>query len=140
MTLTLPRSAASLAAELSAAQAAAVQHVNDRIGQARLAYITAQPAQDAIYTAKEAEALRYQADPAPPADLAGYPFLAAEAGTTAPDAPALAALWVQMADQWRSAAAALEGLRLGAIAQIEAATSPAGVATARAAFDAALEA
>ncbi len=134
------RSGASLTREVEVARAGGVVYVNDAIGRARRAYITDQPGQEAIYNAKEAEAVAYQYDPSPPADLAngGYPFLAAEAGVTAVDAAALAALWLTMAGQWRAIAAQLEGLRLGAITQIEAASTPQEVDAAIAAFDVAM--
>ncbi|SEN77239.1 hypothetical protein SAMN04488103_107184 [Gemmobacter aquatilis] len=105
------------------------------ISAARATMITTLPGQQMIYMAKEAEAARYIADPAP--DLATYPLLAAEIGITAPDAWQLAQIWLAMADLWRQAAAGLEALRLGTAAAVAAAGTVAEVAAALIAFRAA---
>jgi hypothetical protein len=104
---------------LAEAKAQARAEITARISAARSAMITTLPGQQMIYLAKEAEAARYIADPAP--DLATYPLLAAEIGITAPDAWQLAQIWLGMANLWRQAAAGLEALRLGTAAAVEAA-------------------
>lgn len=120
------RDAAALAADLAAAKSAAIASVNAWAGRERSRHITIAPGQDMIYLAKEAEALRYLADPDPaPAD---YPLICAEVGVTAPDAYQIAQIWAQMAALWRQVAAQIEAARLGAIAQIEAAQTEAAVA------------
>lgn len=95
------------------------------IAAARTALITDLPGQSMIYLAKEAEARAWLADPAP--DMAEYPMLSAEIGITAPDAQALAQIWLNMATLWRSAAATLEARRLTLTAAIDAATTVAEV-------------
>jgi hypothetical protein len=60
--------------------------------------------------------------------MAAYPMLAAEAGITAPDAAALAALWLAMGAGWRQVAAQLERLRMEAVGAIGAAATPQAVA------------
>lgn len=120
------RDAAALAADLETAKAAAIARVNDWAGRERARHITIAPGQDMIYLAKEAEALRYLADPDPaPAD---YPLICAEVGITAPDAYQIAQVWAYMSAMWRQVAAQIETLRLGTIAQIEAAQTEAAVA------------
>ncbi|WP_370206737.1 hypothetical protein, partial [Pararhodobacter marinus] len=84
--------------------------------------------QDLIYQAKEAEARAYVADPSP--DLADYPLLSAETGITAPDAAALAALWISLSADWRATAATLEALRMTTGAAIDAAATEAEIAAA----------
>ena len=50
-----------------------------------------------------------------------YPLIAAEVGVTAPTARELAQVWVNVSVYWRSIAARIEGVRMRAIARIEAA-------------------
>lgn len=113
------------AAALAEARATAHAALATRIAAARSALITDLPGQQMIYLAKEAEARAFLADPAP--DLAAYPLLAAEVGLTAPDAQALAQIWLNMAMLWRNAAAGLEATRLALGAAIDAATTVAEV-------------
>lgn len=121
--LVLTRSDKSKGTALRLAKAAGRSEVNRRIGEVRVQFITDIPGQQAIYSAKEAEARAYLAlDPAP-LDLTAFPFLAGEVGLTAPDAAALAALWLAMSDRWRSVGSELEQLRLGVSASVEAAES-----------------
>lgn len=91
----------------------------------RTKYITVMPGQEMIYLAKEAEAVRFVADPAP--DMADYPFLASEIGVTATTPYELAQVWLFMSQAWRGAAAQIEQARLAALAQIEAAVTIAEV-------------
>lgn len=121
-----PRDAATVQADLIEVKAAAIARVNDWAGRQRAQHITIAPGQDMIYLAKEAEALRYLADPDPkPAD---YPLICAEVGITAPDAYQIAQIWAQMASIWRQVAAQIETTRLCIIAQIEAAQTETAVA------------
>ena len=116
---------ARAAEALAQAKAAARAELAARIEAARTALITDLPGQSMIYMAKEAEARAFLAEPDP--DLADYPMLSAEVGITAPDAQALAQIWLNMAVLWRSAAAGLEALRLTTAAVIEAAGTVAEV-------------
>ena len=120
--------AAALATAKSVARAEIIAHIS----AARSALITTLPGQQMIYLAKEAEARAFLTDPAP--DLAAYPLLAAEIGITAPDALQLAQVWLNMGDLWRSTAAGLEALRLGAAAAVEAAGTVEEVGDAMAVF------
>jgi len=99
------------------AKAAARAALAASISAARARYITTLPGQEMIYLAKEAEAVRFVADPAP--DLAAYPLLSSELGITAPDAWQLAQIWLAMSELWRRAAAQLEADRLRTAAAIE---------------------
>ncbi|WP_439137542.1 hypothetical protein [Roseicyclus sp.] len=133
MAITLTRSATSREAELAAIKARASAHVNGIIGQRRLEFITDRPGQEMIYREKAGEAARYMAER--PADLEEYPFLVAEIGITAPDAEALARLWLARARSWKVIGGQLEAIRQGALIAIAAATVPAGVDVALSEFD-----
>lgn len=104
---------------LAAKRAAAIEQVRQGAAEIRAGFVTALPGQDMIYQKKEAEAARYLADPAP--DLADYPWISAEIGITAQDAPQVAQVYVNLAAEWSAIGARLETLRLGAVAEIEAA-------------------
>jgi hypothetical protein len=124
------RNAAQRAADLELAKATAIAKVNGWAARERARHITPIPGQDMIYLAKEAEALRWlAADPAP-ADLIGYPLLAAEIGITAETPDQLAQLWVHLGQIWRGLAAEIETLRLGAIRAITEAGDEDGVSAA----------
>lgn len=111
--------------KLEAAKAAALEQLDAVIAAQRRALITDLPGQDAIYLAKEAEARAWLAAVVP--DLGDYPLLQAEVGITAPDVDALAALWLDMAGQWRVAAAQLEARRFAGRQAIDQATTLAAV-------------
>ena len=102
------------------------------IDTARRQLITVLPGQDMIYLAKEAEARRWLADPAP--NPAEYPLLSAEVRITAPDGHSLSQLWLNMSALWISAAAQLEALRLSTSAAIEAAETITEISAAMAAI------
>ena len=124
------RGPGQIAADLELAKAAAIARVNGWAASERARHITAIPGQDMIYLAKEAEALRWlAADPAP-ADLTGYPLLAAEIGITAETPDQLAQLWVHLGQIWRGLAAGIETLRLGTIKAIAEAGDEDGVSAA----------
>lgn len=131
------RSEQERADDLAAAKRERIDHVNRMIGHLRQGHITSLPGQEGIYLDKEREARAYLAESPEPANLTDYPFLAAEAGITARTAYELAQVWVNMAAMWRRAGAALEGLRINAIAQIEAAEDEASLDAAVSSFDAA---
>lgn len=111
---------------LNVCKATAIARINAASGLARQQFITTCPGQDMIYIAKEREALAYLA--APTADLTAYPLLAAEIGVTAPTAWELAQVWANVSVYWRGVAARIEGVRMRAIAAIEAAADPKVVA------------
>lgn len=98
------------------------------IALARQTFITDLPGQDAIYLAKENEAVSYLAASNPV--LADYPLLAAEVGITAATATELANMWITMAQQWRTIAAQLEAARMTANASIGSATTVTEINTA----------
>lgn len=122
-----------------------IRRINEKVGLARLRFITAAPGQEMIYLAKEQEALAYLAaclpDPHtyplwtnPEPDLAKFPLIAAEVGVTAKSAWELAQVWANTAQMWRAVAAQLEGARMRAIASIEACISEDEVAATVAEF------
>lgn len=102
-----------------------VDIVNRRAGEVRAGFVTDILGQEMLYKTKEEEARAYVADPAP--DIANYPLIQGEIGITAPDGYQLAQLWLNMSVQWKQIAAQIETARLGAIAQIETATSRAQI-------------
>jgi hypothetical protein len=112
-------------ADLQPARDAAIQTVNQTVGALRLGIITDIPGQMAIYMAKEAEARAYIFALPPPVDLTDWPLLAAEIGITAPTPWELAQVWLNLAAQFRQAAAQSERLRLGAKAAIAGAATEA---------------
>ncbi|PWE28905.1 hypothetical protein C4N9_08770 [Pararhodobacter marinus] len=130
--LTIETAEQIAATALAEAKAAARATLNAWMTEARRAAITDLPGQDLIYQAKEAEARAYVADPSP--DLADYPLLSAEIGITAPDAAALASLWISLSADWRATAATLEALRMTTGAAIDTATTKTEIAAALAAL------
>ncbi len=117
--------AAHVAAGLAIAKAQAIAKINEIVGVTRQKYITTSPGQDMIYIAKEREALAFLV--APTQDMTSYPLLAAEIGVTAPTAWELAQVWANVSVYWRGIAAQIEGIRMRAIAQVEAASDPQAV-------------
>lgn len=101
--------------DIPAARADAVAAINQRAGAVRALFVTELPAQQMIYLAKEAEARRYVAASPEPATLDGYPWLAAEVGSTAPTAMGLAMLWLSMAGMWTVIGTSIEQIRMGHI-------------------------
>ncbi len=127
-----PRDAAQRAAGLRAAKADAIDGINAWAGVQRQRYITTGAGQEMIYLAKQDEAVRWIADPAP--DPSTYPMISPEVGVTAQDEWQLAQLWSNMSALWLVAGAAIEGQRLRAIAAIDQAPDPAAVQRAVATF------
>ena len=107
---------------LAAAKAEALARITTAAAAARRRIITDLPGQDMLYLRKQAEGVAWLADPAP--DLARYPLIAAEIGITAETGDQIAQVWVNLARLWTEAAARFETIRLGAVARVEAATTP----------------
>lgn len=118
----LGRNEAKWQKDVAARIAAAIASVNGTCGDLRCRLITSIPGQDMIYMAKETEAARYIADPAP--DPADYPLIASEEGITAPTIYEVAQIILNKAAGFRTAGAAIERVRLGYIAQLEVLTDP----------------
>lgn len=100
-------------------------------GRERAAYITVAPGQEMTYMEKRAEAVAYveAADP----DPADYPLLSAEAAATGQTIAAVAAIVIAQYEAWRVIGSAIEGVRMGGKATVNAAVDLAG---AQAAYDA----
>lgn len=98
---------------LAALRLAAEQRIDAAAGQARLRYLTDAPGQDATYTTKYAEALAYIAA-GYPADLSGYPYIAAEATPNSPLTPTQAATRIAvLGGYWRDVKGPqIEGARI----------------------------
>lgn len=118
-----------LTMDVPALKAAAKRAVDDAAEQRRLVFITPGSGQAMVYTAKQEEARRYNAEQ--PADLTGYPLLAAEVGISAPTAADLVALWLSMETLWLTTAAAIEAARFTGKNAIDAATTPAAIEAAK---------
>jgi hypothetical protein len=100
---------------------ASIDAINARAGAIRGLYITDVSGQQMIYLRKEEEARAWLSATSP--DLASYPLIAAEVGLTAPTANELAQLWLNLSALWIAVAAALEGMRFAAIAEVTSAAS-----------------
>lgn len=92
--------------------------------EARLQFITPGAGQALVYENKrrEAEDCLAEVAAAQTPDPQDYPLLAAEVGITAEDLVAVATVVAGLAAQWRTVAAYIEALRLGAKAAIDAVT------------------
>lgn len=118
-------------------RAAAIEALNTHVAATRRRYITDLPGQDGIYLAKEAEASAWLSA-GKPADLTGYPLIAAEAGITAPTPWELVQLWLNLGALWRQAAAAIEHVRQTAYLAVATAANETDIAQAVAIAAAAL--
>ncbi|WP_313348173.1 hypothetical protein [Paracoccus sp. (in: a-proteobacteria)] len=96
---------------------AAIAQVNAVAGKVRRLYVTDIPGQEALYLLKENEARSWLSANDP--SLSDYPLIAAEVGITAATADQVAQIYLNLATIYLHAAAALEQIRLGAIAEIE---------------------
>lgn len=121
-----PRDAAWHAARLAEARAAALAQITAMRGQARLAYITDIPGQEAIYIAKLEEARAWLAAVDP--YIADYPLIGSEVGVTAPTPYEVAQVFLNLNALWVQVAAAIDGGCFAAEAAVQAATSPEDVA------------
>lgn len=102
--------------DLGALRSACAVGIDAAAESVRLRFLTAGAGQAMTYVRKEAEARAWTAD-----NVAETPFLAAEAAARGMTIAALAAEVIAMADQWTTIGAAIEGLRMGAKAQLLAA-------------------
>lgn len=105
------------AAELAAAQQAALRQITAIRGKARLGYITDLPGQDMLYMAKAEEARAYLADAAP--DPADYPLVMSEVGITASTAYEVAQIFANLNALWRYAAGSLDAACFQAEAAVQ---------------------
>jgi hypothetical protein len=103
----------------------AMRAIDTAAERERLRYITPGAGQAMVYKAKQEEALSFTAS-----GVVG-PLMLAEIGITAPDATALANLWLTMQNQWLQAAAQIEAKRLTAKAAVQNATSLAQIEAAQ---------
>lgn len=91
--------------------------IDEAAGSFRTLFITDVPGQQQTYAEKEREARTWTAG----ADPAELPFLAAEAAARGVPIADVVALIVATADAWRLLGAAIEGVRMGAKADVTAA-------------------
>jgi hypothetical protein len=133
--------------DIGALRTEGVARVNALAGQVRARFVTVIPAQEMIYLEKAAEARRYLDHYPTPEDapealdtspVTGFPFIVAEIGITAPSAYAVAKIYAEGAALFRQVGSAIETIRLGAVAAIEAAGAPAEIDAAHAAAASAL--
>lgn len=97
----------------------AIAAINQHAGYVRTLFATDTPMQTMVYMEKQREGERYLAATPEPADLTGYPWIAAEVGITADTALGVAQVWIGTANQWRALAASIEHIRLGHIKMLE---------------------
>lgn len=116
-----PRDEAWFAAQLADAKTSALAQITRLRGQARLAYITDIPGQEAIYIAKLEEARAYLSATDP--DIADYPLIGSEVGVTAPTAYEVAQVFANLNTLWVQVAAAIDGACFAAEASVQAATT-----------------
>lgn len=109
------------AVDLATAQDRARHEVNRARGAVRLLFITDLPGQELVYLDKERQAITYLADADP--DLADYPGIMAEIGSTATNAHEVAQVYLNQAHLWRQISALIEGLAMTAHAAIDAAST-----------------
>ena len=133
--LIIERAAASKAAELNRRRDETMATIKAAVTELRMKFITPLPGKDAIYLSKEVEAKAYLAQDPEPASLEDYPFLAAEAGITAPSPRALAETWIANAVAWRGVAPQIERIRMAATTAVAVAQSEADLAAALAEMD-----
>lgn len=106
---------------LEKVKAGAIARVNRSAGNSRAKFITVIPGQETTYAEKRTEAQAYQRTQNPQAS--DYPMLAAEAAATGQTLEAVAAEVLTLAGQWRQLGAHIEGVRRGAIVQVQQAKS-----------------
>jgi hypothetical protein len=112
--------------DMGAIRAAADRRIAQAAAAERARYST--PGKDGLYLAKLDEAARYE-DAGMPADLGGFPFIAAEVGVTAETPAQLVTLWQNLSLLWLGHfGPAIEGREQRAKAAIAAADTPAQVA------------
>lgn len=111
--------------DLAALRARAAEQIDAEAEKVRSRFLTPGAGQALTYQRKEAEARAVLDDTS-----ASTPFLTAEAAAREMTVAALAAEVVAQADAWVIVGAAIEGLRMGAKAQIGAADTPEAIAEA----------
>lgn len=118
-------SAIQTASSLEDKQEIAISFINKKAGSVRAQYITVTPGQDAVYLAKVDEATAYQEAVASSQTIqeGDYPHLSSEVGITANDLNGVVSIILTKRNEWLSASAVIESLRLNAIKSIDAATS-----------------
>lgn len=99
------------AVDLTSAKAFARQDIEHAVANARRHFATDLPFQDEAYKLKQEEAVAYIALDPEPADLADFPNLQNEVGSTAPTAYQLAQIWLNKRDAWPAALNLTEGIR-----------------------------
>ncbi|MFP5479890.1 MAG: hypothetical protein ACLGIE_09405 [Alphaproteobacteria bacterium] len=121
---TAEETAAIALAQLAIARTRAVETVNKRAGDLRKRIYTDIAGQDTLYLEKRAEAVAYVAATevqGEPLTLEDYPLIENEVGITAPTPWQLAQIWLHRSDQFKSAGAATERLRMRALIAVDAA-------------------
>ncbi|MFV0382620.1 hypothetical protein [Paracoccus sp. (in: a-proteobacteria)] len=100
-----PRDGAQVQADLDRARSEARSKVDDWRGDARLAFITDIPGQDALYIAKFEEARGFVAalDSGQQIDMSDYPLVLSEVGVTAGSAYEVAQVFLNLNAIWRQA-------------------------------------
>jgi hypothetical protein len=111
--------------EEAAVKAQAVERVNQLAGECRAKYLTVVPGQSETYLLKADELRAY--DAASIIYPSDYPILLAEATATGATLAEVVALVRATRAAWLQLAAAVEGMRRGAIVAIQQATSEAAV-------------
>ena len=133
--------------DIAGLRKAGIAEANRLVGAVRASFVTVIPAQDMVYLEKAGEARRFLVAYPTPADVPetvdadpvlGFPFVLAEVGITASTAWDVAVVYVTGAAIFRAAGAALETVRLGTVAAIEVAETPAAIDAALAGCAAAL--
>jgi hypothetical protein len=99
---------------IPAAKAHYQTQVDTAAGEARLRYLTNIPAQDATYTAKLADAVRFALDGFPVDSVHLYPWVEGEMETYDVDATVAANTILGMASSWVSVGVPIEKIRLKA--------------------------
>lgn len=108
---------------LTESRKAAIQKINTEAGQCRQKYMTDIPGQESTYLIKEAKAFLGDSEP----DPSDYPLLVVEAAACNWTLEYTVQYVMQTAAMFRQVAAAVEGLRRGAIIAVESATTQAAI-------------
>jgi hypothetical protein len=111
--------------DLARLRALAEVRISTAAKAARARYATS--GKEAVYLEKRNEGLRWLED-GQPDDLAGYPWIRHEVGSTAPTAWHLVQVWIGLDDFWvRTKAPQIEGIEMRGKARLLAAASPAAI-------------
>ncbi|WP_188263191.1 hypothetical protein [Azospirillum tabaci] len=115
----IPEPPAAPVVPLDELKAAAVDLINQRVGELRAQHITVTVGQSATYLEKQDEAARHAAG-----DSGPFPYLQAEAAATGSTLASVAALVRATAGAWTGVNADLEGKRRAAVEAVKAAQTP----------------